>query len=55
MALQNIYRFINIDEHSNAADSTDFKKMGELTAQMILNNEKNHIEVPFSITLRKSL
>lgn len=35
--------------------STDFKKMGELTAQMILNNEKNHIEVPFSVTLRKSL
>jgi DNA-binding transcriptional regulator YhcF (GntR family) len=35
--------------------STDFKKMGELTAQMILNNEKSHIEVPFSVTLRKSL
>ncbi len=35
--------------------STDFKKMGELTAQMILNLEKNHIEVPFSVTLRKSL
>jgi DNA-binding transcriptional regulator YhcF (GntR family) len=35
--------------------STDFKKMGELTAQMILNNEKRHIEVPFSVTLRKSL
>jgi DNA-binding transcriptional regulator YhcF (GntR family) len=35
--------------------STDFKKMGELAAQMILNNEKNHIEVPFSVTLRKSL
>ncbi|MBY0479922.1 MAG: GntR family transcriptional regulator [Chitinophagaceae bacterium] len=35
--------------------STDFKKMGELTAQMILHNEKAHIEVPFSLTLRKSL
>lgn len=35
--------------------STDFKKMGELTAQMILNNENAHIEVPFSLTLRKSL
>ena len=35
--------------------STDFKKMGELTAQMILNHEKKHIEVPFSVTLRKSL
>jgi DNA-binding transcriptional regulator YhcF (GntR family) len=35
--------------------STDFKKMGELTAQMILNNENRLIEVPFSLTLRKSL
>ncbi len=35
--------------------STDFIKMGELTAQMILENEKNHIEVPFSLILRKSL
>lgn len=35
--------------------STDFKKMGELAAQMILNNEKKHIEVPFSVMLRKSL
>jgi DNA-binding LacI/PurR family transcriptional regulator len=35
--------------------STDFKKMGELAAQMILNNEKKHIEVPFNVMLRKSL
>lgn len=35
--------------------STDFKKMGEMAAQMILNNEKNHVEVPFALTLRNSL
>jgi hypothetical protein len=35
--------------------STDFKKMGEIGAQMILNNEKKHIEVPFALTLRNSL
>jgi len=51
----NIYLIINIDEYSNPTNSTDFKKIGELTAQMILHNEKNHIEVPFSVTVRKSL
>lgn len=35
--------------------STDFKKMGVLAAQMVLNNERKHIEVPFSLTLRNSL
>lgn len=35
--------------------STDFKKMGELAAQMILDNERKHIEVPFALTLRNSL
>ena len=35
--------------------STDFHKMGELTAQMILNNQNSLIEVPFTLTLRKSL
>jgi len=35
--------------------STDFKKMGEVAAQMVLNNERKHIEVPFSLTMRKSL
>ena len=35
--------------------STDFKKMGELAAQMVLTNNFEHIEVPFSLTLRKSL
>ncbi|MBY0478241.1 MAG: GntR family transcriptional regulator [Chitinophagaceae bacterium] len=35
--------------------STDFKKMGEMAAQMILNNERKHLEVPFALTLRNSL
>lgn len=35
--------------------STDFKKMGEMLADMILNNRKEHIEVPFALTLRDSL
>ena len=35
--------------------STDFKKMGELAAKMVLNNETKHIEVPFELTLRSSL
>ncbi len=35
--------------------STDFKKMGELAAQMVLSNENQHIEVPFTLTLRNSL
>ena len=35
--------------------STDFVKMGEMAAQMILNNEIEKIEVPFTLTLRNSL
>ncbi len=35
--------------------STDFQLMGEKTAQMILENSKEHFEVPFRITLRSSL
>ena len=35
--------------------STDFKLMGEKTAQMILENSRDHFEVPFRITLRPSL
>ncbi len=35
--------------------STDFKKMGEMAALMILNNERHHQEVPFALTLRNSL
>jgi DNA-binding transcriptional regulator YhcF (GntR family) len=35
--------------------STDFKKMGELAAEMILNNERKHIEVPFALRMRNSL
>lgn len=35
--------------------STDFEKMGTMTAEMILNNERAHLPVPFKVTLRKSL
>ena len=35
--------------------STDFKKMGAMTAEMILNNSGQHLPVPFKLTLRKSL
>ena len=35
--------------------SSDFKIMGEKTAYMILNNIRDHIEVPFYLTLRPSL
>ena len=35
--------------------STDFKKMGAMTAEMILNDNRDHLPVPFKLTLRKSL
>ena len=35
--------------------STDFRKMGAMAAQMILENSKEHLEVPFYLTLRASL
>ncbi|MDZ4807097.1 MAG: GntR family transcriptional regulator [Bacteroidota bacterium] len=35
--------------------STDFKRMGEKAAQLILCNAKQHIEVPFKLILRDSL
>jgi DNA-binding transcriptional regulator YhcF (GntR family) len=35
--------------------STDFVKMGEMAAQMVLGNERKHLEVPFALTLRNSL
>jgi hypothetical protein len=35
--------------------STNFQKMGEQAAQLILENSKAHIEVPFNLTLRDSL
>ena len=35
--------------------STDFEKMGAMTAEMILNNQRSHLAVPFKVTLRKSL
>lgn len=35
--------------------STNFSEMGKLAAQMILNEEKGNVEVPFTLTLRDSL
>ena len=35
--------------------STDFNKMGEMAAQMILQHDISRKEVPFTLTLRKSL
>ena len=35
--------------------STDFEKMGTMTAEMILNNQRSHLAVPFKVTLRRSL
>lgn len=35
--------------------STDFKIMGNMAAQMILNQKTEHFEVPFYLTLRPSL
>ena len=35
--------------------STNFKKMGEMAAHIILNKEIKRVEVPFTLTLRSSL
>ncbi len=35
--------------------STDFHQLGLQAAQMILSGQRSHIEIPFSVTLRKSL
>lgn len=35
--------------------STDFQTMGEMAAKLILDNSKQHVEVPFHLTLRGSL
>ena len=35
--------------------STDFQMMGEKAAQLVLGNSKEHIEIPFHLTLRASL
>ena len=35
--------------------STDFQMMGEKAAQLILEKSVQHIEIPFSLTLRASL
>ncbi|WP_121356621.1 GntR family transcriptional regulator [Flavisolibacter nicotianae] len=35
--------------------STDFKKMGEMAARMILQKERVQVEVPFTLTIRSSI
>ena len=35
--------------------STDFQMMGEKAAQLVLENSKEHIAIPFHLTLRSSL
>lgn len=35
--------------------STDFKMMGEKTAELVLNNSTEHIAIPFTVILRNSL
>lgn len=35
--------------------STDFKKMGDMAARMILDKQPDHLAMPFTLTLRKSL
>lgn len=35
--------------------STDFEMMGEKTAQLVLDNTREHVEIPFKLTLRPSL
>ncbi|HNV30520.1 MAG TPA: GntR family transcriptional regulator [Cyclobacteriaceae bacterium] len=38
-----------------ATVSTDFHLMGKAAGQLILNNSRDHVEVPFHLTLRDSL
>jgi len=35
--------------------STDFQEMGTIAANMILQNSRTHVEVPFKLTMRNSL
>lgn len=35
--------------------STDFAEMGRMAAQLIMENKREHLEVPFKLTLRDSL
>ena len=35
--------------------STDFRLMGEKTAEMVLNNSKEHVAIPFKVTYRNSI
>ena len=37
------------------AVSSDFKKMGKMAAELILSDSRQHIEVPFMLTMRNSL
>ena len=34
--------------------SADFKKLGAMAIEMILNDKRNHMPVPFKLTLRRS-
>ncbi|MGN6618456.1 MAG: GntR family transcriptional regulator [Ilyomonas sp.] len=35
--------------------STDFAQMGKMAAELIMENKREHVEVPFKLTLRNSL
>lgn len=35
--------------------STDFTEMGRMAARLVMNNSREHLEVPFKLTLRNSL
>ncbi len=35
--------------------STNFEQMGKIAAELILSNSKEHVEVPFKLTLRSSI
>jgi len=35
--------------------STNFAEMGKMAARLILENRREHLEVPFKLTLRNSL
>jgi DNA-binding LacI/PurR family transcriptional regulator len=35
--------------------STNFEEMGKMAARLILENRREHLEVPFKLTIRNSL
>jgi DNA-binding LacI/PurR family transcriptional regulator len=35
--------------------STNFEEMGKMAARLILENQRQHLEVPFKLTIRNSL